>query len=272
MNEASERWGNLLSKSGYEHHIGDKKDCRRIARLTRTWKKIFRVIGKNSPLPADFDIFEAGCGGGGQLAPFALRGYHCVGLDVSEEVLERGRNYIKEISDVCGKCLDVDFVAGDILDFNEKTLGNRKFHLVFHVGVLEHFLDDNVRLQALKNMFSITKPGGYLIVIVPSGIHPLRRRVKEDGWGGYNVPEMDYSPSLLIDEFEKVGAIEARVMPNNVFGYLLLRRPGSSFFEVVRKMMYYALQMIPTGFWPRDFAYRHSMSFIGIARKPWEIN
>jgi len=263
MSSIADRWREELKKSGYNHHIKEAGGCRKISKPSRTWRKIFKEIGLNLSRPENVSIFEAGCGGGGQLAIFALNGFKCVGLDVSKEVLERAKTYMNEIRNSCDKKIEVDFICDDIIDFSG---GDDKFDLVFHVGVLEHFLDDNERFRALKNMFNLVKLGGYLVSIVPSGMHPLREKMKKFGWGGYKVPEIDYDNDSMKKEFENLGGGNIKILPNNIFGCLLLKKSGFV-LNVAKKILYCFLQLIPVKLLPSKFAYRHGASLIGIVKK-----
>ena len=139
--------------------------------------------------------------------------------------------------------------------------GNEQFDLVYQVGVIEHFLDEGERLKALQKMFEITGFGGFVLSIVPSGMHPLRQLMKEKNLGGYDIPEIDYTPELMVEELEKCGGRNIRVLPHNLGGYLRMR-PGLFY-----KIIFYLLQLIPLDWLPRNIAFRHCGSFIGIAQK-----
>src|SRR5436190_540419 len=81
-------------------------------------------------------VFEVGCGGGNQLLPLALRGLRCVGIDCSEEALDRCRRLVADAERFGGRSLDVGLHHGDFLHF----IGRGAFDLVFNFGVVEHFL------------------------------------------------------------------------------------------------------------------------------------
>lgn len=260
----SDKWRTGLEKTGYEHHVSDKRECEKLRRFSRVWRRVFKQIKLSPFLGNNSNIFEVGCGGGKHLMMFALNGWKCVGLDCSREVLERAKNYMREASDICKKNLDVNLICEDFLDYNPP--GNLKFDVVFQVGVLEHFLDESERLAFLKKMFVLLKPGGYMISIVPSGVHPIRQKMKQLKLGGYDIPEIDYTPSLMKTELEKFDYQKIEVLPHNIFGYFLIDNRGG-FLRTAMKIFYYLFQIIPVGILPYNFAARHASILISIAEK-----
>ncbi len=258
-----EEWRKALEKEGYGHTALRKGDCLKLKKFTRIWKRALRIVrlsGSFSP----HSVFEFGCGGGKHLVPFALHGFQCVGIDVSPEVLERARGYIEDASRLCGAELPIELIRGDFLEYNAP---DTLYDIVFHVGVIEHFLDDAERLTAIKKMFALAKPGGYVVSMVPSGTHPIRKKMKELGLGGYGIGEIDYTPEIMQKEFEICGAEKAWVLPHNIFGYLLID-DSNGFRRIFSKLFYYLMQIIPPDFFLHHFAVRHASALIGVAKKP----
>jgi SAM-dependent methyltransferase len=107
------------------------------------------------PLAADARILEAGCGTGGNLYLLQDRGRvsafepHPVGIGIA-----RDRNPGVEIAD------------GELP--HRLPYADDSFDLVVVLDVLEHVDDDRAALQALLRL---TKPGGYLLLTVPT--HPF---------------------------------------------------------------------------------------------------
>ncbi|MDP3052553.1 MAG: class I SAM-dependent methyltransferase [bacterium] len=260
----SAAWCEFLKEKGYEQHISKKGDYRKVRNFSRVWRRIFREIKLNPFFRNDLNIFEVGCGGGGQLMMFALNGWKCVGLDCSEEVLKRAGNYIQEASAIRKEDLNITLICEDFLNY--KPSGGLKFDVVFHVGVLEHFLDESERLMFLKKMFDLSKPGGYIISIVPSGIHPLRQKMRQFKLGGYNIPEIDYNPSLITKEFKECGAEDIKILPHNILGYFLIDNKNF-IINALRRIIYYFFQIIPSSGVPFNFALKHASTLIGIAKK-----
>ncbi len=257
--QVGERWKKAYIDGDYEFHVNKKNNCDKYKKTSRVWKKIFSLIGiKNGQ---GKQAFEVGCGESKQCIILAFNSWQCTGIDVSMCALERAKNYIDEILKFCKKKLEIKLICQDFFDYKI----SKCFDLVFHVGVLEHFLDDRERLLALKKMFDLTRPGGHVVSIVPSGIHPLREKSKKFGLGGYSIPEIDYNPVIMRLEFEKCGGKDIVVLPHNMFGYLLIDN-ATTFKKIINKLIYYFFQLIPISFYPRDFAFRHAYSLIGIAK------
>jgi len=259
----AEQWQKLLKEGGYEHHSKDFQDCQKLKKFSRLWQRIFQITKINPiVLQKSRKVFEVGCGGGKHLASLALNGWQCVGIDCSKEVLERAANFIKEISQICRQNISIELIFGDFLAYQPKR--EEKFDLVYQVGVLEHFLDTDERLLALKKMFEITKPGGYVISIVPSGIHPLRVKMKKENLGGYNIPEIDYTPELISQELKNCGGKEIQIFGHNIFSHLLLKRNK---FYLIKRFIYLFWQAIPLVWLTQGFALKKAGTLIGIAKK-----
>jgi SAM-dependent methyltransferase len=267
MNDAREkvhaRWIENLESGGYDHHVRNVRECRALERFSRVWRIVFRTIGTPKSPVRERSIFEVGCGGGKHLVPFALAGWRVVGIDLSPEVLERAGRYFREIESVSGHTLSSRFIVGDFFTHNSDEV----FDIVFHAGVIEHFLDEGARIEMLTRMFALTKPGGYVVSIVPSGFHPFREELRQRRLGGYDIPEIDYTPEMIRHEFERVGGADISILPNNLFGYLLTDTAYPAALRILRKLFFYIVQVVPASLMPRGFALRHAYSFIGIARK-----
>jgi 2-polyprenyl-3-methyl-5-hydroxy-6-metoxy-1,4-benzoquinol methylase len=266
MNEhhknVSQQWVQELKDGGYEYHISNVKDCRQLE-LSRVWKRIFKEAQLRNL--EKHRVLEVGCGGGTQLAKLAAMGCECIGIDVSKEVLARADNYIKEIRSVCGMKLDIKFIAGDFYDIDQSELGGY-FDLVFNFGVIEHILGESARLKFLQKKYELTKDGGYIVSYVPNGSHPLRNKMKQLKLGGYNIPEIDYNQHLMEEEFKAIGAKEIKILPHNLFIYLLLEK-NNFLIDSLKKLIYLGMQVVPWSFLPQDFCYTHAGSLIGMARK-----
>lgn len=258
----SQKWVQELKEEGYEYHVRQPKDCRQL-KPSRVWNRIFKQTQLLDL--KKFRVLEVGCGGGIQLAKLAALGGECVGIDISEDVLARAKNFFQEIESVCNLKLEITLIAGDFYDLEQSAIGGQ-FDLVFNFGVIEHILDDAQRLRFLQKKYELTKEGGYIVSMVPNGSHPLRTKMRAMKLGGYNIPEIDYGQHGMEEEFKAIGAKEIKILPHNLFGYLLIEK-NNLFIDFLYKMFYLGMQVVPWANLPQDFCYRHAGSLIGIARK-----
>jgi hypothetical protein len=181
-------------------------------------------------------------------------------MDVLKEVLQRARRFVQSVGTLGGKVSSVEILQGD---FMKADLSDRasSYDIVFNVGVIEHYLRDEDRLEFLRRKLLLAKPGGFVVSVVPSGMHPYRRKQKEQRWGGYDIPEVDYTPEMLIGEMREAGASKVRVHPHNVFGYLLARRQRR-----LDWLAYVGLQVL-VPLLPEAWRHRHGYSFIAVGQK-----
>jgi SAM-dependent methyltransferase len=106
---------------------------------------------KSLHLPHDAEIFEAGCGTGGNLEMLARHGRLYAG-----ELDDVARNYaIQRKVCVIERCCLPD----------EIPFGEKQFDLIVLTDVLEHVPDDSGSLRAL---YQRLKPGGSLLLTVPA--------------------------------------------------------------------------------------------------------
>ncbi|NER38728.1 MAG: class I SAM-dependent methyltransferase [Oscillatoria sp. SIO1A7] len=111
---------------------------------------IKRVIDKLA-LPESAEIFEAGCGTGGNLAMLA----------------DRGRVYAMELDETArlfASNLKLAEVQSGSLP-NDIPFPDRQFDLIVLLDVLEHIEEDSESLQALAKKL---KPSGWLLITVPA--------------------------------------------------------------------------------------------------------
>jgi len=250
-------WQEALKEHGYEPPLLDRRARWKLRTYSRTWRRLYRLLSIN---PAT-TFFEVGCGGGSQLVPLALHGHRVAGIDVSTDVLERCRAHARTVEAYAGRELSIELYRGDFLDFSHDAT----YDVVFNFGVIEHFLDDEERLLALRKMLLLARPGGHVVSVVPSGMHPLRQRQRAEGLGGYDIPEIDYTDALAREEMIRAGALNPRVHPANLFGHLLLPGGGRRSRRAVRKLAWYCAQLIPPV--PSHWTFRNAGTLIIIGQR-----
>ena len=258
----TEQWRAELRDTGYETPRVGARDCARMLLLSRVWRRVLRhtALGRSH----DVTALEFGVGGGDQLVPLYMRGWQCVGVDCSADVVRRAEEYVRRVEARCRPKGAINFVVADFLEF---PVAGKGFDIVFQFGVLEHFLDDAERSSYLGKMFEQTRPGGWVVSYVPNGLHPARRRQKEQHLGGYNIPEIDYTAASAASELIGCRGEAVTVLPHNLFGYLLLTQ-DSGLHNRLRRMAYLLAQTPLSLLLPRQVKERHAYWLLCFARKP----
>jgi len=105
-------------------------------------------------------VLEVGVGSGKWSAAFAIMGCNVVGVDNHPGMLDRVRLNFPAIS------RSMILVLDDARTLN--NIPNQFFDIVVSEGLVEHFLDDDERLQVMRNMAVKLKPTeSVLICVVP---------------------------------------------------------------------------------------------------------
>ncbi len=258
MHPVADNWCSEIDKHISTSSMIGKRELLKSLQLSRSWKRILGKINSASIR----SVIEVGSGTGPQLLPLAWRGYSTVGIDCSHKSLARCREIVHSIRKATGRRMEVSLVCGDFFDLKL----NARFSLVFHRGVSEHYLDREDRLRFMNKMFEYATDDGYVVSIVPSGIHPWRARFRDEKLGGYNIPEIDYSPDRLIEETVICGGKDVVLLPHNIMGHLNYI-PAGRFVRVVLRLVYLFFQLIPQSILPGPFKNKHAYSFICIAAK-----
>ena len=107
-------------------------------------------------LPAYGRILEVGAATGRYTLGLAKRGYQVTAVDMSEKLLEIGRERIAE------ECLDlqVNFILADARDLS--GIPEKDFDAVLLMGPLYHLVEETDRTAVLKEAFDRLKAGGIL--------------------------------------------------------------------------------------------------------------
>lgn len=113
------------------------------------YELITGLVGALNP-PPNFRILDAGCGTG-QMLEHLTRFGHTVGIDSSPEAIHFAAS--REVDRL---------VLGSIFDL---PFAPESFDCVLSLDVIEHVDDDR---QLVRHLYSVVKPGGYLIVTVPA--------------------------------------------------------------------------------------------------------
>lgn len=126
-----------------------------------------RFVYKHLPIRSG-SLIDVGAGNGLLLKFFKQRGFTVEGIELEENQVHRMKN------DPNLKGVKVS--QGDIT----KLKGKSSYNVVVASDVIEHIEDDQL---ALKRLFELVAPGGYLIITVPAHQHLFG--IRDRKWGHY---------------------------------------------------------------------------------------
>ena len=134
------------------------------------------------PLSPDWSVLEIGCGVGRLVKPLSRRVARVVGVDLSEEMLRRGRDYCSGLSNVELRRTDgrLEFLPDASFDFVFS-------HIVFQHVPRKAYVD-----AYFRDAFRVLFPGGIFRVQVDGRSRQFFRRWIADSWSGvvYSAPEL----------------------------------------------------------------------------------
>ncbi|CAD5951750.1 hypothetical protein PCC9214_02599 [Planktothrix tepida] len=169
-------------------------------------RSIIEQVLKRLNLPKDAEIFEAGCGTGGNLALLSRYG-QVYGMELDEDA--RTFASTLQIGKIEPGCLP-----------NHLPFPDQKFDLIVLLDVLEHLQEDQASLQALSTKL---KPSGYLLITVPAFpwlwtkrdelLHHKRRYTLENlrfivSSAGYKINTVNYFNFILFPLIAGVGRLQ----------------------------------------------------------------
>ncbi len=142
------------------------------------------------PVARDWRVLEIGCGIGRLAKPLSARVGRVVGVDLSEEMIRRGREY----------CADRPNVELHRTDGSLAFLEAGSFDFVFSHIVFQHVPRKAYVERYLRDAHRLLKPGGILRVQVDGRSRQFFRRWVADSWSGVVFSERDLKRRL-----ERVG-------------------------------------------------------------------
>ena len=139
---------------------------------------------------SDWAALEIGCGIGRLLKPLASRVRRAVGVDLSDEMVRRGREY-------CSGAPNVELLR---TDGTLAGVGDGEFDFVFSHIVFQHLPRKAYVDRYLREAHRVLKPGGIIRVQVDGRSRQVFRRWVADSWSG-----VVYSARDLTRRLERAG-------------------------------------------------------------------
>jgi len=212
------------------------------------------IVAKIGARPSAIRILDVGCGTGANLEMLSQFG-EAEGVDVSDDALEFCR----------GKGLNVQKGLAEKLPYEDGA-----FDVTTALDVVEH-LDDDV--AGLKEMFRVTKSGGYSLIFVPAFMWLWG--VQDD----ISHHRIRYTKSQIIERLEKAGySIERATYANWTFfapilaGRTLMKLTGIK-PESENNVNVSALNGVfgrifsSERFWLKNFNFPFGVSIVVVAKK-----
>lgn len=107
------------------------------------------------------------------------------------------------------KELNVANKTGMIADLLTDNLPNKKYDFVYSVGLIEHFVGNDV-VKIIERHFEMCKPNGYVLITFPTPTiqYKIARRLMEIGgvWKFWDEKPILYKE--VVDSFNRLGTVE----------------------------------------------------------------
>jgi ubiquinone/menaquinone biosynthesis C-methylase UbiE len=102
-------------------------------------------------------VFDYGCGNGRLLELFSDKKINYFGVDISEKLINLAKNKYSE-----------ENIHFSKINPSQTSLASNDnfFNAVYSVAVFHHFPGKEYREQIVKELYRITKPGGYVVITV----------------------------------------------------------------------------------------------------------
>jgi ubiquinone/menaquinone biosynthesis C-methylase UbiE len=209
-------------------------------------------------------ILDAGCGIGLYSLSLAVMGHRVSAFDYNAQAVERAQALQTIVGQECS-FEPVRFYQDNLLEAQQPT---GEFDVVFNQGVLDYF-PLSERAQALKEMVRMTKPGGYVAVIVQHTAHKLRPWWEKLGWEGYTrqPPVMPFTPQILGTALRDIGLKNVTVDGIEPWRVLFFYPRWHQRWRVTNELVYLTgrgLRFVPL---PRALRAQMAIQILAVGRK-----
>lgn len=173
-------------------------------------------------IPQCDTLLDVGCGSGYGTHLYATKAKHTIGIDYSENMIEKAKNRYETIN--------IKFFHLNILDINDKEteLYGKKFDAVVCQRSLINIMDRNQQFLAIKNIHSLLNPGGlFLMLEAPEQSRHEINRVRIL-YGLEPLPELKFN--LNFDEEELQNYLsEMFIIENKIY---------TGYYDFISKVVY----------------------------------
>lgn len=149
-------------------------------------KDLVEQVIDGLPVSRSWRVLEIGCGIGRLAKPLASRVERVVGVDLSEEMIRKGREY----------CADRPNIELHRTDGSLRFLEAGSFDFVFSHIVFQHVPRKAYVERYLREAHRLLKPGGILRVQVDGRSRQFFRRWVADSWSGVVFSERELTRRL----------------------------------------------------------------------------
>lgn len=125
-----------------------------------TTNYVIPFIERVKPVDASLKVFEIGCGEGGNLKPFLDIGCTCVGVDLSDGKIKRGKEIFEGTP-------GIELICKDIYDMPDY---HGKFDILIIRDVIEHIHDQDKFLSFIKQFMN---KGANVFIAFPPWQNPF---------------------------------------------------------------------------------------------------
>jgi SAM-dependent methyltransferase len=138
------------------NNFWSREQSQRFSKLSWSKRRILAIL-KPRCLPGFFAL-DAGCGSGFFTKFFCDQGLSATALDYSESALKMAGQVTQGAAKL---------VRADMLNENLAEMMAERFDIIFTDGLFEHF-SETEQDKIMRNLMSVSKPGGYIVTFVPN--------------------------------------------------------------------------------------------------------
>lgn len=189
-------------------------------------------------IPICYNLLDVGCGSGYGTVLYAAKAKYAVGIDYSENMIEKAKNTYKTSN--------VQFFHLNILDINNKRteLDGQKFDVIVSQRSLINIMDRKQQFLAIKNIHSLLNPDGlFLMLEAPEQSRHEINRVRIL-YGLEPLPELKFN--LNFDEEELQNYLsEMFIIENKIY---------TGYYDFISKVVY------PLACYPQEPKFKSSVN------------